>query len=126
MEEVIKQACKILERTTDADVYEYIEAKYNYSGLGGCYGYSSYKDIYGDFGWYNEEDYFTYGFKENEKKSQYYLITFKDPYGELGEDDCWYETEATSREEAVGDFLISYPYMCYNDIVDILSEEDCM
>ena len=67
-----------------------------------------------------------YDSKENEKKSQYYLITFKDPYGELDEEECWYETEASSREEAIGDFLISYPYMCYNDIVEVLSEEDCM
>ena len=121
MEKVIEETCKLLERTTDTDVYEYIEAKYYYRGSGGCY---SYKDIYGDFGWY-DEDYYSYGTYANEKKSQYYLITYNDPYVEDGADG-WYETEASSEAEAVGDFLMKFNWLCYNDIVEVLSEEDCM
>ena len=35
------------------------------------------------------------------------------------------ELYATSEDEAVGQFLTYNPDICYNDICDILSEDDC-
>ena len=103
MEEVIKQTCKLLERTTDADVYEYIEAeKYNYG-----YGWND---------WYYE------GMSSAARESQYYLIEFLD---EEGNED-WFEVEAVSEEEAVGILLTKCPRMCYNDITCVYSEKDMM
>ena len=92
METVIKEAMKLLERTEDRDKFEYIEA------VGYGYKYDSpYKDEYGD---------------------GYYIFTVDN----LIEDYSYYETYASSLEEAVGYFCTEYSNMCFNDIVDIYYE----
>ena len=105
MEKVIEEACKLLERTTDKDVFEYIETEYSYSGR---YGGGWYDD-------YNYNDYYSYSAS---KKKRYYLIEFMDIRGETD----WYDVVASTLEEALGKFCLENPNVCYNDIVDIVYE----
>ena len=98
METSIKEAMKILERTELRDKFEYIEAVYNYR-----YGRNNnpYEDVYGE---------------------GYYIFTVDNQM----EDYSYYETYASSLEEAVGYFCMEYPNMCFNDIVDVYFEpEEC-
>ena len=106
MERVIREACKLLERTTDKDVFEYIESKYSYGGYGGYYG----------GGW--EDDYY-YGSSYGSKKQRYYLIEFYDENNELQ----WCDMVASTYDEALGRFFCENPNICYNDIVDIAFED---
>ena len=104
MERNIIYACEILERTTEDDVFDYVEAKRNYySGTNANYNSSSYY-CYGDYDY--DEPYDTYG---------YYIIEYADDRG----DPQWYDTFAASKEEAVGKFLMENPMMCYMDILDM-------
>lgn len=103
METSMKQAMKILARTTD-EKFEYIPAKYNYN-----YGYG-YEYIWGE-----RYDYEDYG-------AGYYIFDYID---EVGAED-FYETRAESKAEAIGMFCMDNPNCCYADVMDIYfeSEED--
>lgn len=96
MQKVIDEACKILERTTENDKFEYIEAKRNY--------YSKTYD------WYDDYDY-GYGYSEQEF---YYMFEYVDENGKTE----WYETIATNKAQAVGNFCMENPNVTYNDIID--------
>lgn len=103
METSIMQTCKILERTTEADVFEYIEAKrtvnswFGYEGYD-CIGYGSYlKKYYGG----SAEDSYT--------------IEYGDENGNYR--TC--EVEALSEYEAIGIFLCDHPDLTYNHIMSI-------
>lgn len=120
MEEVIAQTCKLLERTTENDKFEYIEAVYmnKYSGKwwddltyygSGCY---SSGNIYGlDDPCVSETEY--------KATEMYFLISYYNAYGQPI--DC--EVFAHSEEEAVGTFLMNHPDVCYNNIIDIMVDE---
>lgn len=84
MEESIKQACRILAKTTENDKFEYIEAYYDGSEWG--------------FGGYYERD-------------RLYLIEW---YDEKTKQDEWIEVEAVSKAEAIGKFCIDHPEIPYN------------
>ena len=101
MERSIKAACDILERTTEKDKFEYIEAKHYYS------------NYYG--GWYDDYNYY-----DNEDK--YYVIEY---YGKNGTE--WAEIIATSEAEAIGKFCIEHPTIPFGQVVDIcvMSEVTC-
>ena len=108
MERSIEEACKILEKTTEKDKFEYIESKwsgYNWKGNG-------YKSN-GFYDWgngYESEDYvFDY----------YYLIEYYDRDNKTK----WYDTYATSEAEAVGKLLMEKSTLCYNNIIDILVDK---
>lgn len=94
----INAACKILERTTENDKFEYVEAVHYY---GYSYNYDS---------WYDEYD----------MRSGYYLIEYMDMKGKTQ----WYETMANSEAEAVGKFCMQYPRLSYEDIIDICVDEN--
>lgn len=104
MEEVIINACKILERTTEDDKFEYIEAprKWRY------YGNGNYVGSYGG-GWTN------YEVDEDDFAENYYIIEYVTERG----DTEWYDTMAISKAEAIGLFCQDHPDTCYNDIIDI-------
>lgn len=103
MNKVIEEACKILERTTEKDVFEYIEADYGYSGYSG-YG-----------GWYDDYDYYdNYSYK----RKRYYLLEYIDHNGQ----EQWYDIVATSLDEALGKFFREKTKVCYDDITDIVYE----
>lgn len=109
MQDSIDAACKILERTTENDVFEYIEAKYNYNYGAGNY-YSK------GYGWYDDyTDNYTY-----DKRDAYYFIEY---IGEDGNTD-WYETYGYTRAEAIGNFCIRHPDVPYSAIVDIICDEE--
>ena len=86
MEDSIDAACRILERTTDDDKFEYVEAKNAYKSL---YGYDDYIEA-----WYS-------------------IIYYE------GSKKRYFDTFATSEDEAVGKFCKNHPDVPYSDIVDI-------
>lgn len=109
MEKSIEEVCKILERTTENDKFEYIEAKSYYGSYYQSY-YSGSNYSHG-YSWY--EDYY------EEKYENYYLLEY---INEKGHTD-WYDTYATSEAEAVGKFLMWHPGLCYNDVQDVMVEK---
>lgn len=105
MERVIREACKLLERTTDKDVFEYIESSYSYNGgYGGYYG-----------GWYDDYDDYSYS---SWGRKKYYLIEYLDHNNE----EQWYDVVARSYDEALGKFFCEHTKVCYDDITDIVFE----
>ena len=111
MEESIAQACKILDRTTEADKFEYIEAPRNYGRYGG----------YGNYTWW---DYGDYGSSQNngyrsQYEEKYYLIEFVDNEGKEYCDEQW----ANSVAEAIGKFVIDYPNIPYSQVTTVWDEE---
>ena len=111
MEESIINACKILERTTEDDRFEYIEdihSRYRHDWYsGGSYIASGYSFTE------CEEDYFA----EN-----YYVVEFVSEHGTTE----WYDTYASSKAEAIGIFCMDNPYACYDDIIDITVSPACL
>ena len=97
MEKSIVEAIKIIDRTTDEDKFEYIEAAPTY--WGGRYF----------------DDYYGFGYDTGNRELLYYLIQFIDEKGQ----DQWWETTTYSEESAVGEFCINHPTIPYNDITDI-------
>lgn len=87
MEESIKQACNILERTTANDKFEYIEAThFNYTF-----------DKY-DYDFYDEKEYWIEWYDAEQDQDQ------------------WVEVYGTSKAEAVGKFLMEHTSLSYDDI----------
>ena len=91
MMESIEEACKIIERTTETDKFEYIDEADGFS----------YKL---DDGFYDYDHYFLMQYTDNK-----------------GNED-WFETEASSYEEAVGMFCTKHPHLTFSHIVDIFQE----
>lgn len=132
MERSIEEACKILERTTEEDVFEYIPAKNrwgygsNYAGYYSGYGIGNYgtawyddDDFYYDGNGYGNEMYDNKG-SEIAVKTYYYLIEFKNLDGNLYE----YEVTASSTEEAIGMFCIDHPLLSYSHVTGILDDSE--
>jgi hypothetical protein len=100
MKKVIEEACKILERTTEDDKFEYIEAKYAY------YDYDY--DYYGG--------YYTNGYSYNYNRSKYWLLEYQDENHKVQ----YFDIEAVSKAEAIGKLLMLQPNTCYNDVIDVI------
>jgi hypothetical protein len=118
MERSMEEVCKILERTTENDKFEYIESTYGKYGAvyygGSYYGGSYYKgNSHSNFGSYNKSWYDVY---DNDSFANYYLIEY---YDENGKTD-WFETYAVSEAEAVGRLLMWYPNLCYGNVIDVM------
>ena len=130
MEKVIEEACKLLARTTEKDVFEYIEAVRNYG-----YKYSSkwWDSCFSDASYYSKGCYSSYdlydGYEEEQEVSyvstkytieeKYFLISFCDVYGVQNECIVY----AHSDVEAVGQFLTDHPGMCYGDIIEVIADD---
>lgn len=118
MLESMNAACRMLERTTEKDKFEYVEEDYAsyydgyYGGSYYCGGRSYYGGYYG--GYYGSSKK-----KESEYKKQYWVIEYLSVQGYTE----WYDTMAVSEAEAIGKFLMDFPNMTYNDIMDIMYEE---
>lgn len=93
MVESLNAACRILERTTEEDKFEYIEAKHSYGG---------YHSFYGD-------DFYGSGFVNS------YYIEYIDEDGKDGFDMI----DGMSDMEAIGCFLMDHPDLTFNHIVGI-------
>ena len=105
MEKSIAEACKILDRTTADDKFEYIEAQYSGRYFGGWYD--------DDFDYYYNNGY--RGRTDTKcQKEMYYLIEFDN----RGIEDL-YDTSASSEAEAIGRLCMTYPHITFNDIINI-------
>lgn len=102
MEKSIEAACKILERTTENDKFEYIEEQYG--------------DMY-DFGYvscnYDTDE-------EGYIEENYYIVEFIDARGNTE----WYDTIAISKAEAIGKFVMEFPDIPYGDVIDVCVQKD--
>lgn len=113
MEKSIEEVCKILDRTTEEDKFEYIESTYS-KYYANYYGGSYYKRS--SFGGYNASWYDAY---DNDSFARYYLIEYCDENGKTD----WFETYAVSEAEAVGRFLMWNPGLCYHNILDVMVDK---
>ncbi len=104
METAIKEVKKLIARSKEVEVFEYIEKYTPYSTYS---NYSSGK--YGYYDYWEDDDYGYYGNVERK-----YIITYAVPYG-TEKETVW----AKSETEAVGQFLISHADLTYNHIVEI-------
>lgn len=96
MEKSIEAACKILERTTAADKFEYIEAVYSPSK-------------YSTYNYYDDEYWGKF----------YYLFEYIDVDGSTQ----WCEVFANNEAEAVGKFCMKRPNATYNDIIEMCCDD---
>lgn len=103
MERSIKEACKILERTTENDKFDYVEMPGRYGSL---FDIDRYLED-------NSRD-------ETEYNYGYYLIEYVNTNGNTE----WYDTDAYSMEEAVGRFLMANPNISYGDVVDVCVDKE--
>lgn len=110
MESSLKNLCSLLARTTKDDVFEYVKAKDHFS-LCGSRGSIDYR-----YSYYEDWDMFTQMYEDN---SLDYYITFND--GPRGENI--FSTSALTECEAVGEFLMKFPDRCFNDVIDILTDD---
>lgn len=111
-------ACKILDRTTEKDKFEYIEATYsNYYGRYDAY----YDDYYYQRYYSGAQTYKGYSKKEEkeEKETIYYVFEYVDENGR----DEWWDTMAVSVAEALGLFFMEHPSLCYNNILDMMYDD---
>lgn len=116
MEESIEAACKILERTTENDKFEYIESKYKgYYGSYYGYGYGGYKSSKKQ----NNYGYYANSYTYEDDYLYYYLIEFYDHNGQ----NQWYETFASTEAEAVGRCLMENSDIPYSHIIDVCRDK---
>jgi hypothetical protein len=116
MDASIEAACDILERTTEDDKFEYVEAKYNYRDY---YGYQNYGYKHYGYASYGKQSYVSESYTyDDEEYLNYYLIEY---CNEKGKSD-WFEAYAVSEAEAIGRLLIVHPTLCYGNILDVLVE----
>lgn len=117
MENNIEKVCKVLERTTEEDKFEYIELQYNADYYNKFYG-----SYYGS-GYYNSTNYKTnkdyeYNLGLNYPNytgfEHYYSIIFN-----INNEEDSREYYANSDFEALGMFFVDYPSLCYDDVVAI-------
>lgn len=96
MQEVIRQSCKLLARTTEADAFEYIESAPT---------------------WYQQD---LWGVKDDfYADEKYYFVMYADWDG----NEMYDEIAAHSVDEAVGKFLTKYSELTYQHIIDIMVDE---
>lgn len=127
MEKSIEEVCKILERTTEDDKFEYIEAKYKGYGYGGYYcgsysgygGYSNNSKNYSAYGGYSENGYSGWCDEYDDNDYYYYLIEFYDNNGK----SQWFETFAFSEAEAIGYCLMRNSDITYSQIGDVMRDK---
>lgn len=111
MDASIEAACKILERTTEDDKFEYIKAKYSYgSGSYRKYSYSNYS------GYNNNMDDYNNFSDDKYIGARYYVVEFIDDKGQY----AWFDTYANSYYEALGKFAYANPNATYYDITDFI------
>lgn len=113
MEKSIEEALKILGRTTEKDVYEYIEDTTSLAYYVRYGDYSNYwEGAYHEIGREYYGDGYPEGFSEVEL---YYMIEYKDGNGKLK----YSEEYGHSEDEAIGKFCCSHPDTPYRNIVTV-------
>jgi hypothetical protein len=104
MQKSIGKAMKILNRTTETDVFEYIPAPIDIRNYNFNYGFFD-----------DDEYYYNYGYGD-----YCYEINY------VNEDDVFktYQTLANSELEAIGLFCMEHPDLTYNDIIDVINLDE--
>ena len=119
MEASIEAACKILERTTEDNKFEYVESKYSSAYCGsrynsnGIYNYEWWNSVMGEDFMYDDDDAELYDLKYTGNSG--YVIEYADFHGEY----TYTTIYANSKHEAIGKFLYLNSNLCYNDIINI-------
>lgn len=111
MERSMEEVCKILDRTTEDDKFEYIESTYNKYYYGNYY-----QSYYGSGSSYSKSWYENY---YDDSYENYYILEYMDENGHTD----WYDTYAVSEAEAVGKFLMWNPGLCYGHILDVMVDK---
>lgn len=96
MERSIQEACKILERTTENDKFNYVES---YCSAAADWIDELYDDYYG---------------------SKYYVVEYVDKNNIM----CWYDTIAHSKAEAVGKFVMECPDIPFENVIDVMVDSN--
>lgn len=96
MEKSIQEACKILERTTENDKFNYVES---YCSAAADWMDELYDDYYG---------------------SKYYVVEYVDKNNIM----CWYDTIAHSKAEAVGKFVMECPDIPFENVIDVMVDSN--
>lgn len=96
----IEKVKKLLERTTENDWFEYIEAEHYYKGFFSGWNTKTADDYY--------------------ECCKSYYVAAEGSKGKLIEDEVY----AMNETEAIGAFMIEHPEVCYNSVIDILCEDD--
>nr|DAG32465.1 MAG TPA: hypothetical protein [Caudoviricetes sp.] len=96
MERSIQEACKILERTTENDKFNYVES---YCSAAADWIDEMYDDYYG---------------------SKYYVVEYVDKNNIM----CWYDTIAHSKAEAVGKFVMECPDIPFENVIDVMVDSN--
>lgn len=106
METVIEEVKKLLDRSEDVEVFEYDEYDYLYGDeYDDWYADSLYKkyNYYGDYSWYSSG---------NKKKKGVFEVRFI-----MNHEEKVYYAEAKSFYEAIGNFCVKFPSLCYDDVL---------
>ena len=103
LEESILKTCRLIEKTKPEDKFEYIEKTYAYNNAW------TYDDYYG----YGRDSFgqYTHGKTQDNYKNTY-IIMYRGKKGHFE----WEDIYADSLYEAIGEFLIDHPTLCYDDI----------
>lgn len=96
MERSIQEACKILERTTENDKFNYVES---YCSAAADWIDDMYDDYYG---------------------SKYYVVEYVDKNNIM----CWYDTIAHSKAEAVGKFVMECYDIPFENVIDVMVDSN--
>ena len=96
MERSIQEACKILERTTENDKFNYVES---YCSAAADWIDELYDGYYG---------------------SKYYVVEYVDKNNIM----CWYDTIAHSKAEAVGKFVMECPDIPFENVIDVMVDSN--
>lgn len=96
MERSIQEACKILERTTENDKFNYVES---YCSAAADWIDDMYDDYYG---------------------SKYYIVEYVDKNNIM----CWYDTIAHSKAEAVGKFVMECSDIPFENVIDVMVDSN--
>lgn len=120
MEDSIDAVCKLLERTTEDDKFEYVERVYtgknyrwgNYYGGGySCANYAYEGEEYEEEGYTVYDNALYYKYTGN----IYYIFEYMNVKGLTD----WAEVYADNKTEAVGKFLMFHPDTTFNDIISV-------
>ncbi len=102
MKRNIKEVCKLISRTEEGDMFEYIEMSYNFTGLYSRDYNTQYSRFYGT------------------EKELYHIIYIEEVDGV--EKEMIAEIYGITVEEAIGYFLINNPEMSYSQILDVYED----
>lgn len=95
---LITETCKLLDRTTEADAFEYIECAKKYE-------------------WDGVYDFYHHTKKYAENESRYWIS-----YTDENKETQWYDAFAVSEMEAIGMFAVDTG-LAYNNIIDIYEDQ---